>query len=126
MPREFSRASRVAEVIQREVAQIIQGGMQDPRVRGVAITYVRMSRDMSTARIYFDLVGDTAPADVERILNRATGFIRHELAAHLEMRYVPALRFFHDVSVERGQRLTALIDEAMEREGHDTPGEAEG
>ena len=117
MPREFSRASRVAEVIQREVAVIIQSEMKDPRVADVTVTYTKMSRDMSTARVHFIRPGNEDDIrDTLRVLNKASGFIRHELAERIDLRYIPNLRFFYDASVERGRHVTELIDEAMSRE----------
>lgn len=116
MPREFSRASRVAEVIQREVAVIIQSEMKDPRVADVTVTYTKMSRDMSTARVHFIRPGDEDDIrDTLRVLNKASGFIRHELAERVDLRYIPNVRFFYDASVERGRHVTELIDEAMSR-----------
>lgn len=117
MPREFSRASRVSEVIQREVAVIIQKEMQDPRVVDVTITYTKMSRDMSTARVHFIRPGDEqAIKDTLRVLKKAAGFIRHELAGRVDLRYIPNIRFFYDASVERGRHVTELIDQAMLRD----------
>jgi ribosome-binding factor A len=117
MPREFSRASRVSEVIQREVAVILQTEMKDPRVADVTITYTKMSRDMSTARVHFTRPGDEeAIRDTLRVLNKATGFIRHELAERVDLRYIPNVRFFYDASVERGRHVTELIDQAISRE----------
>lgn len=117
MPREFSRASRVAEVIQREVAVILQSEMKDPRVADVTVTYTRMSRDMSTARVHFIKPGSEDDIrDTLRVLNKATGFIRHELAERVDLRYIPNVRFFYDASVERGRHVTELIDEAIAKE----------
>lgn len=117
MPREFSRASRVSEVIQREVAVIIQTEMQDPRVANVTITYTKMSRDMSTARVHFTCPGNEQDIkDTLRTLSKAAGFIRHELAGRVDLRYIPNIRFFYDASVERGRHVTELIDQAMSRD----------
>lgn len=121
MPREFSRASRVAEVIQREVAKIVQGEMHDPRVANVTITYTDMSRDMSQAKIYFTISGDdTVQRAAEQALNRAEGFIRHELRERVELRYIPHLRFLYDSAIDRGARLTRLIEETARREHGDS------
>jgi ribosome-binding factor A len=123
MPREFSRASRVAEVIQREVAVIIQSEMKDPRVADVTVTYTKMSRDMSTARVHFIRPGDEDDIrDTLRVLNKATGFIRHELAERVDLRYIPNVRFFYDASIERGRHVTELIDEAMSRQSSEDDG----
>ncbi len=104
---------------------IVQTEMQDPRVRDVTVTFTRMSRDMSTARIHFTRPGgEQAVNEAMKVLNKAAGFIRHELAGRVDLRYIPSLRFFHDASVERGRRVSELIDAAMAREDHDDDGES--
>lgn len=117
MPRDFSRASRVSEVIQREVANIVQQEMNDPRVAAVTITHTKMTRDMSSARIYFIMQGDMkAIKETEKALNKAAGFIRHELASRVELRYIPKLAFAYDQSIERGLRVGKLIEDVMHNE----------
>ncbi len=117
MPRDFSRASRVSEVIQREVANVIQKGMNDPRASAVTITYTKMTRDMSSARIYFIMQGDSQTIkETEKVLNNAAGFIRHELTSRIDLRYVPKLHFTFDQSIERGLRVGKLIEDVMHSE----------
>ena len=112
MPREFSRSARVSEVIQREVANIIQTGMNDPRAAAVTITHTKMTRDMSSARIYFIMQGDEQTVkETEKALNKAAGFIRHELSNRVDLRYLPKLYFSYDQSIERSLRVGKLIDD---------------
>jgi len=114
MPRDFSRSARVSEVIQREVANIVQQSMNDPRAAVVTITHTRMTRDMSSARIYFVMQGEKqAIKETEKVLNKAAGFIRHELTSRIELRYIPKIHFAYDHSVERGLRVGKLIDDLM-------------
>ena len=122
MPRDFSRSARVSEVIQREVANVIQQGMSDPRAAAVTITYTKMTRDMSSARIYFTMQGDEKTVkETEKVLNKAAGYIRHELTHRVELRYIPKLHFTFDQSIERGLRVSKLIDDVM----HDEDGNSE-
>jgi ribosome-binding factor A len=117
MPRDFSRASRVSEVIQREVANIVQKDMNDPRAAAVTITHTKMTRDMSSARIYFIMQGDKKTIkETEKVLNKAAGFIRHELTSRIELRYIPKLHFAYDQSIERGLRVGKLIEDVMHNE----------
>ena len=112
MPKDFSRSARVSEVIQREVAIIIQKGMNDPRAAAVTITYTKMTRDMSSARIYFIMQGDKQTIkETEKVLNKAAGFIRHELTNSVDLRYIPKLHFAYDQSIERSLRVGKLIDD---------------
>jgi ribosome-binding factor A len=112
MPRDFSRSARVSEVIQREVANIVQTGMNDPRAAAVTITHTKMTRDMSSARIYFIMQGDEQTVkETEKALNKAAGFIRHELTNRVDLRYLPKLHFSYDQSIERSLRVGKLIDD---------------
>ena len=112
MPRDFSRSARVSEVIQREVANIIQKGMNDPRAAAVTITYTKITRDMSSARIYFIMQGDMQVIkETEKVLNKAAGFIRHELTNSVDLRYTPKLIFVYDKSIERSLRVGKLIED---------------
>lgn len=112
MPRDFSRTARVSEVIQREVANIIQKSMNDPRAAAVTITYTKMTRDMSSARIYFIMQGEMkAIKEAEKTLNKAAGFIRHELTNNVDLRYTPKLTFVYDQSIERSLRIGKLIED---------------
>jgi ribosome-binding factor A len=106
----------MAEQIQRELSAIIRSELKDPRVKMVTLTDVTVSPDFSVCDVYFTLLGASDEvADTARGLNHAAGFLRSELAHRLSTRTIPELRFVHDTSVERGARLSRLIDEANER-----------
>jgi len=117
MPKDFSRSARVAEVIQREVAYIIQQGMNDPRAAAVTITHAKVTRDMSSARIYFIMQGDEHEVnETVKVLNKASGFIRHELTGRVDLRHIPKLIFTFDQSIERGIRIGKLIEDVMKED----------
>jgi len=108
------RRARIADQIQRELAELIRLEVRDPRVGMVTLTGVDLSRDQSHAKVYFTVMG--APSDAEQAregLQRAAGFLRSSLAHRLTTRSVPELAFAYDESVERGVRLSRLIDEAV-------------
>jgi ribosome-binding factor A len=108
------RGERIADQIQRELAELIRLELRDPRVRLVTITAVELSRDKSHAKIFFTVFGTEAEAE-ETLegLQRAAGFLRTNLAHRLSTRTVPDLHFAYDASIERGVRLSRLIDEAV-------------
>jgi ribosome-binding factor A len=117
MHKTSNRPERVAELLRREVAQLIAREVHDEAVRGVTITDVDVSRDLKNARVYFSVLAGKAGADVvARALNRAAGFLRHELKHRLALRSIPELRFYFDESLERGARIDRLIDEALRRD----------
>jgi ribosome-binding factor A len=114
MQKVTNRPQRVAELLKRELAMLIPGAVRDPHVGGVTLTHAEVARDLSAAKIYFTMIGDLAKAkETERALNRAAGFLRHELHERVILRGIPRLRFYYDESVERGSRLTSLINKAI-------------
>lgn len=114
MPREFSRTLRVAEQVQRELAELIRLEVKDPRVGMVTLTGVEVAPDYSHAKVFFTILGDAAQIEAATTgLNRAAGFLRRELGRRIKLRITPQLHFVHDESVERGMRLSRLIDDAV-------------
>ncbi|HEX3061039.1 MAG TPA: 30S ribosome-binding factor RbfA [Usitatibacter sp.] len=109
-----ARRARIADQIQRELAELIRTEVRDPRVGMVTLTGVEVSRDQSHAKVFFTVLGPEAAArEAQEGLSRAAGFLRSQLAHRLSTRSVPELHFEHDASVERGVRLARLIDEAV-------------
>ena len=109
-----ARSARIADQIQRELAELVRLEVRDPRVGMITLTGVELSRDQSHAKVFFTVLG--SPSDGEHALEglqRAAGFLRSQLAHRLTTRKVPELHFAYDESVERGMRLSQLIDEAV-------------
>lgn len=116
MAREFKRSDRVADALQRELADLVRVEVKDPRVPMVNITGVEVSSDLSIAKVFVTFIGVDAAAEREAgvaALNRAAGFLRARLGELMRMRVVPRLNFLFDVSGDRGQRVAALIDLAL-------------
>lgn len=108
MPKEFSRTSRVSELIRRELANIISSRVSDPRLNLVTITAVEVSKDLKHAKVFITRLGDGE--EVLGALHKAAGFLRRELDRRLSMKVSPSLSFVYDHSVERGVALSTLID----------------
>src|SRR3990172_625306 len=114
MHKDPNRPRRVAELIRRELAMLIPRELDDPRAHEIKITGAEVSRDFSSARIYFSLLSGSVEAkQTTKSLNCAAGFLRHALMGRVTLRTVPVLRFYFDESVERGARIDSLIDRAM-------------
>jgi len=112
--REFSRASRIADQIQRDLSDVIRLELKDPRVGLVTITAVDLTRDLSHAKVYVTALGESDAAEqAVAALQHAAGFLRSQLARTLKVRVLPQLQFVYDASVERGIRLSQLIDQAV-------------
>ncbi len=111
MPRQFSRSRRVADLVQRELARLIQREIADTHLGLITISAVDVSPDLTNAKIYITSLGaDSGMEKVIDVLNEQAGHFRHELAQVLPLRGVPRLEFAFDSSIERGSRLSALID----------------
>lgn len=114
MPKDFPRSRRIAEQIQRELSDIIRLELKDPRIGMITITDVEVSQDHAHAQVFFTLLGDAAKIEATSdALRHAAGFLRRELAHRIKLRTVPQLQFRYDESVERGVRLSRLIDAAV-------------
>jgi ribosome-binding factor A len=113
MAQEFSRARRVGEQIQQILAQLIQREVKDPRIGMVTITAVKVSKDFEHARVYVSVLGAEKISSTLDGLNHAAGFLRTELSHQLKLRSTPKLIFEYDSSLEEGNRLSSLIDQAL-------------
>jgi ribosome-binding factor A len=123
MPKDFSRTLRVADQIQRELAELIHLEVKDPRVGMVTLTGVEVSPDYTHAKVFFTLLGNAAQQDAAaRGLAHAAGFLRGQIGRRIKLHTTPELHFVFDESVERGDRLSQLIARAVES-GQQSPDE---
>lgn len=127
MPKEYNRSDRVADAMQRSLATLIAKEIRDPRVGLVNINSVDVARDLSLAKVYVTLVGQTdakvCQASIDA-LNRAASFLRTHVGNALTMRSVPKIEFYYDESAVRGQQLSNLIDKAIAADkAHQQPDE---
>lgn len=114
MAKEFTRAHRVAEQIQRELAVLIQQEIKDPRVGMVTVSSVKVSSDLAHAKVFVTVLdGGEDAAGTVKILNRAAPFLRHALTRRLILRIMPHLHFVHDEALEAGSRLASLIEASV-------------
>ncbi len=114
MAKDLSRVFRVADQIQRELATLIQNEIADPRLRLVTLTGVEVTRDYSHAKVFFSVLGEAENVQsAKEGLEHANGFLRSQLARKIKLRVIPQLHFLYDESIERGVRLSKLIDEAI-------------
>jgi len=108
------RGLRVADQIQRDLAEIIAYELKDPRVGMVTITEVQITPDYAHAKVFFTMLSDDKDA-IQNTVNglvKAAGFIRGQLGRRLTIHTIPELHFVHDSSTARGMELSRLIDEA--------------
>ncbi|MHC1730235.1 MAG: 30S ribosome-binding factor RbfA [Syntrophobacteraceae bacterium] len=112
---DYKRSDRVADLLQKEIADLVFRRVKDPRVANITISGVRVSQDLKHARIYYCLMGGNPGEDVRNNaatgLEKAKGFIRQELAQRLRLRYIPQLDFEYDTSFEYGDKIERLLKE---------------
>ena len=132
------RSEQVSSLLRREISQIIQTGVKDPRVAGiVSVIRVETTADISFARVYISVYGDESDKrNTLKALKSATGFIRGELLHRLgelaeagellhrlALRMIPTLRFILDETIEEGNEILALID-SLDIPPEETPDQA--
>jgi ribosome-binding factor A len=108
------RSERTSKLIQREISELLEREVNDPRLsRLISVTEVTLSPDLKHAKIFVSTLGSETnnKEDMLAGFNKAAGFLRRELAAHLKLKYTPQLSFHYDDSIERGARLLKLMEE---------------
>lgn len=100
----------MGEQVRRELADILRREVRDPRVVGVSLTDVEVSPDYAHAVVFFSCLDPNRVPAAGEGLKRAAGFLRSQLAQRVKLYATPDLRFVYDESIERGDRLSRLID----------------
>ncbi|HIP53456.1 MAG TPA: 30S ribosome-binding factor RbfA [Chromatiales bacterium] len=123
---EFKRTDRVASQLQRELAALVRDELKDPRLGMITIQEVRVARDYSHAKVYFTALGGEADSkECEEILNGpARRYLRRLLGQRIRLRTIPELHFVYDVSIDKGEHLSELIEKAVAADKHH-PSESE-
>ena len=111
--RTSGRPQKLGDLIQRELSELLQRELRDPRVGMITITGVDVSPDFSHAKVLYTTLDPAHIDDASKGLKRAAGFLRSQLARRIKLYTTPELRFEYDESVERGDRLSRLIDQAV-------------
>lgn len=108
------RGQRVADQIQKDLAELISLELKDPRVGMITITEVQLTPDYAHAKVYFTTLADSQEAIQNTLagLHKASGFLRIQLGRRLRIHTLPELHFIHDMSTIRGMHMSKLIDEA--------------
>ncbi len=106
------KAEKIAGIIQKEVSEIIQFNLKDPKIGFITITDVTVTNDLSIAKIYVSFLGQKAREEAGmKALERSKGFIRSTLAKRLSIRKVPELIFKVDDALERGNKIEEILSE---------------
>ncbi len=109
------RPERVGEQIFKEATRLLLYRIKDPRVASVTLTGVQMSRDISSAQLFFTVSDEASERrNAEKGLKSAAPFIRREIGKAMQLRFVPDIRFKYDKSVVYGQKIDALLHQVQE------------
>ena len=103
------RPERLTQKIRHEVSQLILFEMSDPRIQGVTVTRVTLTRDLGLARIYYEVTDRSQKKLIQEALKEATGFIRRSLSSRLKLRLMPQIEFFYDETSEEVQKVEQLF-----------------
>lgn len=104
------KADKISGIIQKEISEIIQFSLKDPKIGFITITDVTVTNDLSIAKVYVSFLGQDARKEAGmKALERSKGYIRSELAKKLSIRKVPSLVFLNDDSIERGNKIEKII-----------------
>jgi ribosome-binding factor A len=106
-----NRSHRVGDQILREISDLLLKKVKDPRLTGVTLTDVSMSKDLRRAHVYYSILGtDEQKKQAQEGFESARGYIRREIGERLHLRYVPDMQFRYDSSLEYGQKMERILE----------------
>ena len=115
-----NRAQRIADRIQEEISEMLIFDIQDPNLSGASVTDVSVDRELAYADIYISSVqGSESAENILTGFQRASGFLRSELARRIDLRTFPQLRFHWDPTPERAEKIEKLLD-SLSQQGQPT------
>jgi ribosome-binding factor A len=121
------RIPKVADVLHKEISEILRTEISDPGVGFVTVTGLEVSRDIRHAKVFVSVMGDSArKQESMKALNRARTFIQNLVGERVRLRFVPILHFYLDESIEYGSRIDTILNRLnAERSAHDSQNQSE-
>lgn len=108
-----TRGERIRKTLIKEISEIIQQRIKDPRIQGniISVTDVELSPDYRYARVYISVFGDKEEKEAKiEAIEESAPFIRKEIGRRVRLRYTPELKFILDESLEKGRKITDILD----------------
>ena len=115
-PKEYNRTDRIADMVQRELAQLIQKELRDDRLGLVTLSDVEVTKDLSYSNVYVTIYPAEQKEESLKTLNRAAGFLRSLLAKRLMLRTVPKLVFHYDDTLDKSDRINELLNKVLKKD----------
>ena len=103
------RLSRVEELLQREIANVLLNDMNDSRLKKVTLSHIKMSPDLRHARISFTVLDQKDIKPAQTALKKASHYLKKHIAKNLDLRVVPELLFVYDKALQEAEKLVSLI-----------------
>ncbi len=112
------RTEKVSELVKRNISEVINKEIRDPRLNQIIITGVKMTPDIKLAKVYFVMENQGAfkKEDVLKGFNSAKGYIKLNLAKKLKLRYMPDIKFYYDESFDYGDKIERLLKDVCNKE----------
>lgn len=105
------KIDRIASMLEKEISYILMMEVKDADIKFVTVTGVKLTTDLSYAKVYVTVLDDRKKDATMRALKDASGFIRHELYDRVDIRHIPELEFVYDESIEYGKKIETIIEE---------------
>ena len=106
----IQRQQRVADLIHHQLAVLLKKEVHDPRLIKISLTAVLVSPDLKQAKIFYTFLENEDRKAIQKVLDKAMGYLRCLLAEATELRYVPQLQFAYDESLEQAEKISSLIN----------------
>ena len=108
------KIDRIASQLLKEISYVIAYEVKDSDIRFVTVTDVKVTNDLSFAKVYVTVLREDKKEETLKALKSAAGFIRRKLAERLEIRHIPELEFVYDESIEYGKKIEDIIENIHE------------
>jgi len=115
MNKNYKRSDRVADLLQKEICEMLFKEVKDPHIGFITITGVEVSRDLKIAKVFYTTLGNPDQmAESSRALQRITPFIKKHLGKRIRLRSTPDIFFRYDNSIEYGAKIDTILDRLKE------------
>lgn len=104
------KIDRIASSMVKEISYLLQTEVKDHNIKFVTITDVKVTNDLSFAKVYYTVLDETKIKETKKALDSAKGFIRRKLCDRIDIRHMPELEFIYDESIAYGKNIENIID----------------
>lgn len=108
------KTERISDALIEQISYILATEVKNSNIKFVTITDVRVSADLSYAKVYFTVLDESKIDKTKEALLEASGFIRHELRDRVDIRQIPELEFIYDESIKNAQKIEDIIEKLHE------------